>query len=130
MIHPQAYHWILLTYCLIVAFVYGVFGIIKGSSPDSRFYPVDKITVKLIGAGLLTFSALIFLWESWVFYGLVCCFTLSIFDELLTIRTESLIITKYIGASKAYAFWTVFVLLTQGVPAVLLLSLRPIFIQG
>ena len=127
MIPPESYQWFLLAYCALVAFIVGSLDFLGGASSDSRFYPVDRIVVRLLGVGLMIFSVLIFLRLSWAFYGLIICFALSIVESLLTFRPEVQPVAKRLPASTILKVWIVFQLLIFGVPIVFLMWLRPLF---
>jgi hypothetical protein len=123
-VHLALYHWVLLVYCILVAFIHGMVCIIGGSSPDSRFYAIDRIVVRVLGVGSVVFAVLVFLRESWAFYGLVCCLTFSLIDELIPFRQD--VAASNLAARFPFAYM-VFVTLILGVPIALLLWLRPVF---
>jgi hypothetical protein len=123
-VHPALYHWILLLYCALVASFMGILALTGGAAPDSRFYAIDRVVVRLQGAGLVIFSVLIFLRQNWTFYGLTSCCVISIVESLVTVRPDATS-TNYV--QRHFSAWVAFLLLVFGIPVSILIWLRPIF---
>jgi hypothetical protein len=132
MIHPQAYHWVLLLCCVAIGLIGGIHNLVEGvdyEDCNSRFHHLARVTNFLISSGEVVFSALILLRQFWGIDGLIFCFCLSIVYHLFVLRPapEAHAVWKWFGASRVMKLWGVFIFIILGVPILLLIWLRPIF---
>lgn len=81
---PHWYHWTLLLLCLFSLAAMGVLNIRYGASPESRFYAIDDVVVRLLGAGMLVCSVGTLLRRQWGFAGLIWLLGLSCLEIAVT----------------------------------------------
>ncbi|MGA9453228.1 MAG: hypothetical protein WBW41_18005 [Verrucomicrobiia bacterium] len=128
MIQPQLHHWVLLVCCGLVTFIEGVVSMKGGTSPEVRSYPGERIIDPVLNVGLMIFSVLILLRQSWAFYGLICCLALLfIIGSLIFLPSEAWPFVKRYGVSAVTSFWVIFLAIIYVTPIALLIWLRPIF---
>lgn len=81
---PQWYHWTLLLLCLLTLVAMGVLNIAYGASPESRFFAIDDVVVRLLGAGVLVCAVGTLLRRQWGYAGLIWLLGLSCVEIAVT----------------------------------------------
>lgn len=95
----------------------GILDVAWGASSDSRFYAVDDIVVRVLGALLILFSLGLLLRRNWAFMGSIAVLALFLPELLLT---HNFAATSIVGMVVMVAMVLVFL----GAPIALLTWLR------
>lgn len=81
---PYWYHWTLLLLCLLTLVAMGALNIAYGASPESRFYAIDDVVVRLLGAGMQVCAVGALLRRPWGYAGLIWLLGLSSLETAVT----------------------------------------------
>jgi hypothetical protein len=87
--HLKWYHWALLIMCGAGLLSVGVLDLMGGASKESRFYSIDNVLVRLIGAGLLSGAIGLVLRRGWGFAVSILFVALSVAEIIATSGTGS-----------------------------------------
>jgi hypothetical protein len=119
----------MLVCCAVVTSIEGLVDIVDPPSQERRFRGFLLISNRVLGVATITWTALIFLRESWAFWGLTCCLALSFAVALFTCRPEAHPSVKQGRLSKVGMIWTLGLTFATAyvIPIALLTWLRPIF---
>ena len=114
------YHWVGLSACSAGMLMIGVLEVMQGADPASRFFAVDTVVVRILGAALVLCALWLPLHDDRAFVTAVWLLGLTIAENLITFRFEA----SSLGDSLT-VLATVAILL--GAPLFILLELRPVF---
>ena len=114
------YHWMVLSACSAGMLMIGVLEVMQGADPASRFFAVDTVVVRILGAALVLCALWLPLRHDKAFVAAVWLLGLTIAENLITFRFEA----SSLGDSLTMLA-TVAILL--GAPLFILLELRPVF---
>ena len=114
------FHWVGLSACSAGMLMIGAVEVMQGADPTSRFFAVDTVAVRILGAALALCALWLPLHDDRAFVTAVWLLGLTIAENLITFRFEA----SSLGDSLT-VLATVAILL--GAPLFILLELRPVF---
>jgi hypothetical protein len=128
MTYSALFDWILFAGCILVGLIVGVNSCFTKTCPESRYYPITRITDRVLGFGVGIFSVLVIGRRWWAFYGLILFFVLMLVYWLLDFSPQLFQSELERGRSERLIFgvWVVFTCVVFGTPAVVLAFLRPV----
>jgi len=114
------FHWVGVSACSAGMLMIGVLEVMQGADPASRFFAVDTVVVRILGAALVLCALWLPLRHDKAFVAAVWLLGLTIAENLITFRFEA----SSLGDSLTMLA-TVAILL--GAPLFILLELRAVF---
>ena len=114
------YHWASLSGCTVIMLAIGAFEVLQGADPTSRFFAVDTIVVRILGAALVLCAFWLPMRHDKAFVAAMWLLGLTIAENLATYRFEASSL-----ADTATVLVTVIVVL--GAPLFILWDLRRVF---
>jgi hypothetical protein len=83
------YHWASLSACTVIMLAIGAFELLQGADPSSRFFAVDTIVVRILGAGLVLCAFWLPMRHDRAFVASMLLLGLTIAENFVTYRFES-----------------------------------------
>ena len=114
------YHLTALGISILGMSLMGVLNIIDGASLESRFYIIDDIVIRFLGAGFVLIGLLLSLRRNWVFISSILIFVFSILEAMITYDID-----KHSGFHNIT--FLIFTFILFGVPIIILSWLRSVF---
>lgn len=118
-IEPRWYHWAALSGCTVIMLGIGLIEVMNGADMTSRFFAVDTVVVRILGAGLVACAFWLPLRHDRAFTVSMWLLGLTIAENLVTYRFEA-----YPLASTGDVL--LFLVVAFAVPIVILAQLRSV----